>query len=390
MQKNRRKEVTDVRRLLFFLTLLAVLIGVLPANAQMKVQEVRTQIGENHVAYPQLGGMADEAVQQRINDDIVLASGVTNHLVTLATLGDSPWGLKVDYEVTLATDEVFSAVMNAEGKMPNGREGQAYAALTYDLATGERLSLDTLFADVDEAVIAMEQIAQESLETDGYMQYSAVTPLPREAFTLDGGGITFWYPSDQLRLVSGRAGACHFYYSELAAFLKPDGLTAALGAVQSAPSAKEAAAEIEQSVSAGGLPHVPVKLGDRMTGVVERYRLTRTPDEFPGGRYFALEAPVFRDVLVISDAIQTGYGASVVEGIQLRRGGIAGLTVGQAVQADWRAMLGQPDKTIAFTQSMAYDYGLPVGESDVYHFGGHELRLHADADGTLRAIQLSK
>ena len=54
--------------------------------------------------------------------------GVTNHLVTLATLGDSPWGLKVDYRVALLEDGVFSAVINAQGKMPDGHEGQAYSA----------------------------------------------------------------------------------------------------------------------------------------------------------------------------------------------------------------------------------------------------------------------
>ena len=53
--------------------------------AQAQTTEIRTQLGENYVAYPQLEGMADEAVQQKINDDIVTASGVTNHLVTLVT-----------------------------------------------------------------------------------------------------------------------------------------------------------------------------------------------------------------------------------------------------------------------------------------------------------------
>ena len=52
--------------------------------------------------------------------------------------------------------------------------------------------------------------------------------------------------------------------------------------------------------------------------------------------------------------------------------------------------MGEPDETMTFTDSMAYDYGLPVGESDIYHFGEHELRLHADTDGVLRAVQLGK
>ena len=43
-----------------------------------------------------------------------------------------------------------------------------------------------------------------------------------------------------------------------------------------------------------------------------------------------------------------------------------------------------------FTENMAYDYNLPQGQSDLYHYGAYELRLHADTDGVLRAIQLCK
>ena len=280
-----------MRKTLCILMLLLALAA--PALAQTQVDEVRTQIWENYVTYPQLAGMADETVQKKINDDIVLSSGVTNHLVTLATLGDSPWGLKVDYRVALLEDGVFSAVINAQGKMPDGHEGQAYSALTYDLTTGERLSLDKLFEDVDAAVAWMEAAAEESLgqELNGYMEYSDLTPLPQEAFTLDADGITFWYPSDQLRLMSGYSGACQFFYSELAGFFLTgeDELPAQIGAVQAPLSRQEARKAIEDAVAAGKLPHIPVALGDRMTDVVDRYRLLRTPDEFPGGRYYVLE-----------------------------------------------------------------------------------------------------
>ena len=105
-----------------------------------------------------------------------------------------------------------------------------------------------------------------------------------------------------------------------------------IGAVQAPLSQQEARKAIEDAVTEGKLPHVPVTLGDRMTDVVDRYRLLRTPDEFPGGRYYVLEDPAFREILVISDAIQSGYGASVVEGVQMRRGDLCGLLIGQAVR----------------------------------------------------------
>ena len=65
-----------MRKTLCILLLLLALAA--PALAQTQVDEVRTQIGENYVAYPQLTGMADEAVQKKINDDIVLSSGQTS------------------------------------------------------------------------------------------------------------------------------------------------------------------------------------------------------------------------------------------------------------------------------------------------------------------------
>ncbi len=383
-----------MRRMIFVCVLIGLVLCLTAAQAAPAVRDVRTQMGEDFVAYPQLEGMADEAIQQKINDDVVLSSGVTNHLVTLATLGDSPWGLQVDYEVTMLDGGVFSAVMSAKGKMPNGREGQAYAALSYDLRTGERLALDALFADVDAAVDAMEQIAQSSLaeELSSHMENSALTPLPVDSFTLDADGITFWYPSDQFKLLSGYSGACQFYYSELEGLLRTDkdALLTRLGVLEPAYTAKEAAKRIQAAVEEGELVHVPVKLGDDMTAVVARYRLTRTPDAFPGGRYFVLEAPAFRSVLVISDAIQSAYDGSVVEGIQLRRGSLYGLTVGATARGDWQRVLGDAHETITLTESMAYDYGLPAGQCDLYRYGAHELRLYADQSGTLCAIQLGK
>lgn len=357
------------------------------------VGEVRTEIGENAVAYPQLQGMADDTVQKKINDDIVLSSGVTGHLITLSTLKDSPWGLQVEYTAYQEGD-VFSTVISAKGKMPEGREGHTYTALAYDLKTGERLTVADLFSDVEAAVAHMEQLAEETLsdELSGYMEHSDLLPLPVEAFAVDQDGVTFYYPAKQFSLLSGYSGACQFYYEELAEFLRSDdaGIPARIGVPAKTWADAEAEALIEQSVRDGVLPHVPVKLGDNMGELAAKFRLLRTPDEFPGGRYFLMEAPAFRQVLLISDAIESGYERSVLEGIQLKRGSLYGLSIGLAKQSEWRGLLGKPDETIGFTENMAYDYNLPIGQSDLYRFGDYELRLHADEGGVLRAIQLGK
>lgn len=362
--------------------LLALLFCVcLQAEAEeIEIKDVRTQMGENCVAYPQLSGMQDETIQQIINDDIVTASGVTNHMVGLFTLTGQQ-KLNVTYDAYLNGD-VFSVVISARGKLPQKRDGHEYTALTYDLKTGERLTLADLFTDADAAVALMEEKAVETLaeELNGYLEYSDITPLPADSFTLNGDGITFWYPAEQFSLVSGWSGACQFWYEEL------DGLWIHEPVVKlTAQEQKEA---IEASVGEGKLPHVPVTMGQSMQKITDSYRLLRTPDEFPGGRYFLLEDPAFRSIMVISDSLQQEYEHSVVEGIQLRRGGLHGLMIGRTVTQDWRDVLGDPQNTLIMTESMAYDYGLCQGECDIYHFGGYELRLYADTSGVLYAIQL--
>ena len=363
---------------------LMMLFSLAQARAQaLSIQDVTMQMGHNSVAYPQLSGLSDENVQKKINDDVVLSSGMTNHMVTLATLAAGQQKLTVTYEASVVEERVFSVVISAKGKLPGVRDGHAYTALCYDLTTGERLALEDLFTDAASAVERMETIAQATLpeELNGYMEYTDVVPLPQNSFTLDENGITFWYPAEQFSLLSGYSGACQFWYSEL------DGLWR--GEEQPMTDALRRAA-IEEAASSGQLPHVPAVMGESMQALAERYRLLRTPDEFPGGRYFVMEDPRFRQILVISDALQQGYDASVVEGVQLRRGGLYGLNIGTTVRTEWRSLLGEPDETLSFTESMAYDYGLKTGQCDVYHYGENELRLHADEQGVLCAIQLCK
>lgn len=346
----------------------------------VEIDEVTTEIGQNYVRYPQLTGLTDEAVQRQINDDLVLRSDVSSHIVTLITLGQNPWTLQVDYEADLIGERIFSAVISAKGKLPKVRDGHAYTALSYDLTTGQRLALADLFTDVEAAVSRMEAIAEASLseELNGYMAYSQLTPLPRDSFTLDETGITFWYPAEQFSLLSGYAGAVQFWYEELDGLWQESWVEAL--------SAQEQKKRIETSVAEGALPHVDARMGQSIAELEESYRLLRVPDEFPGGRYFLFEDAAFRGVRVISNTLES----DVVEGVQLLRGALHGLVIGQSTQADWRNVLGAPGETIDFSQNMAYDYGLPAGMSDVYHFGGNELRLHADETGTLCAIQLCK
>ncbi len=355
------------------------------------VKEVSTVAGENHVVYPQLEGLADAAIQQAINDDIVLRADIPAHLITLSTLREGGWGLKVE-AVSFLKNNLFSVTLSAKGEMPNQREGQAYTALCYDLTTGKRVSLPELLTSPEEAIAWMEEKAVDTLseELSGYLANSDITPLPMENFALDEDGITFYYPASQFSLHSGYSGACQFYYEEIADFLDFDGILANLELPPTDLSDAQIQQKIEGTLKTGRLPQIPVAIGQEMTDVVAKYRLLREPDQYPGGKYYQLEAPPFRQVLVLSDALTKGYENSKVLGLQSTRCDLFGIKAGETTQGRWREILGRPDDTLVFTEGLAYDYGIPVGESDFYTFGEYQLRLHADENGVLHSVRLSR
>ena len=376
------------RRLTALLLILLLVSGVALSRAEAaKVEDVSATMGENTVRYPQLSGLPDSSVQKKINDGVVQSGGIPSLLVKLTTGGS----LQADYQC-FWNEWIFSTLLTVEEKQAGSRRKQSETALTYDLSDGEKLTLDRLFSDPAEAVRRMEAMAEASLgrEMTEYMENRDVTPLPEDSFTMDEWGITFHYPSGQLAFASGAAGAVQFFYDELDDLwlADEDSLPAKMGLRSALMTATEQKTALEAAVTVGKLPMLPVTLGQSMTEIVEQYRLVRTPDAFPGGRYFLMEAPLFRDIYLISDDMQAGYDHSVLRGIQLRRGSLYGLKVGTSLRTEWQSSLGEPAEEITLTESMAYDYQLSVGTCDVYRFGEHELRLYADETGVLSCIQL--
>lgn len=382
-----------VRILSLFLLIPALWLGFASAAeaGQPQLKKISATVGESQVAYPQLEGMADTALQQAINDDIILRGNIAKHLVTLGTLQPGGWGLVVEYEAFLA-HEILSVTLQAKGEMPNGREGQAYTALCYDLQTGKAIQAEDLFVDPASAALWMEEALSDSLleELSGYLESSELSPLPLDNFALDADGVTFFYPMDQFFLVSGYCGAGQFYYEELGEWLNREGILGRLIEKPALLSDKEAKEKIVAMVSSGRLPHVPVAIGDPMPELVEVYRLLREPDQYPAGKYYQMEAPMFRQVLVLSDALTSGYEHSVVEGLQSTRAELFGIKAGETTRERWREILGSPHQQATFDESLAYDYGIPPGESDFYTFGGIQLRLHADQNGVLHSIRVTR
>lgn len=396
--KNGTRRLTLVFASLLLTITLGLADGIVIAQEEtspenVTVQIVETVIGDHHIRYPQLTGMADEATQQAINDRIVEQAKITQRMVTLATIASGGTGLDVDTQTYLGGG-IFSAVISAKGVMENGRSGHEYTAVCVELATGEPVTLDQLFSDPENAVTMMESTLETTYldELSSYLTNSNVTPLPTDSFTLDADGITFYYPYRQFAMLSEYSGAAQFTYDELAAYLRTDaeGLPARLEALPVSRTDTEILQAVKQAVSSGSLPHIPVVLGNEMTDVIAQYRLLREPDQYPGGRYYQLEAPVFREVLVLSDAITTGYEHSKVKGLQSRRTNLFGIQTGVTTRADWLKILGEPDTTVAFDENLAYSYGYPAGTADYYQYGDYRLQLYADAEDLLYTITLTE
>lgn len=381
--------------LAFFLFLLPFSHGLAEMHpTPPTVKNVSMEKDGNCLSYPQLTGWQDQAAQSAINDDLFLSANVAAHMVTFATLTpDSLWGLQVTYQA-YTNERVASFIISAEGKMPNGRQGQVNTALSYDLTTGRRLTAAELFADAQAAQEWLEEQAMNTLgeEISDYEDSSVLLPLPMNSFYLDADGITFCYAPEQFTTIAGQAGACHFQYAEIQHLLSKDamGIPAQAGLLVPALDQAQQQKAVQAAAQAGRIDPLPIALGQPMTQIVEAHGLTRTPDEFPGGRYFVMEDPQFRSILLISDAMQSSYDHSVLEGIQLRRGAFAGFLVGQATRQAWLDALGQPDTTITMTENMAYDYNLPTGTCDVYAYEGASVRFYADEAGLLAAVQLEQ
>ena len=357
------------------------------------LREVAVVIGDNAIRYPQLEGLQNADVQQQINDLIVEKANITQHMVTLTTLKAGSTGLQVNYSAYLK-DDMLSLVVNANGVLENGRVGQEYTALGFHLTDGKPLTLDDLFTDVQAAATMMEETLEATYldELGSYVENSSLSPLPMDNFYIDADGITFYYPTSQFSLVTGSAGAAQFFYDELDQYLRPEAeaLPARLGLLPEALSDAQIKAAVSYAVSQGALPHIPVKLGEEMTAVIARYQLLREPDQYAGGRLCQLQAPVFRQVQVITDALTSTFGNSRVNGLLCYRGSLFGLRVGATTQARWRDVLGESDSTVDFDENIAYNYGFPVGTADYYTYGNVQLLLYADETDVLYAIRITQ
>lgn len=350
------------------------------------------ELSGSSVHYPQLTGMADEVLQQQLNDRILAAGDMENRLTRLALLMQSPVSMQVTYRATMAGD-VLSCVFSALGAVVEERPTHVWSAVNVDLADGSDIAFDRLFTDEEGLRRDLEEYLDYGVgpELSAHLRNSELTPVP-EVFGLTETGLTLYYPMEQLSTLSDRAGAVTILWYELREHLRleDDDILTRIGARDMLVPAPDSGEKIRAAVEAGTLPGVPVTLGGSVQEATDTYRMLTDPDLYQDGRMFALEDAAFRQVWLLTDALtEKTWDKSVIKGLRADRFNLWGLYPGLDRQAV-EAMLGQPDTVLTLDADMADAYRLVPGESLYYNYTGVQLRLHFDAEGLLTSLIITQ
>ena len=350
------------------------------------------ELSGSSVHYPQLTGMADEVLQQQLNDRILAAGDIENRLTRLALLMQSPVSMQVTYRATMAGD-VLSCVFSALGAVTDERATHVWSAVNVDLADGSDIAFDRLFTDEEGLRRDLEECLDYGVgpELSAHLRNSELTPVP-EVFGLTETGLTLYYPMEQLSTLSDRAGAVTILWYELREHLRleDDDILTRIGARDMLVPAPDSGEKIRTAVEAGTLPGVPVTLGGSVQEATDTYRMLTDPDLDQDGRMFALEDAAFRQVWLLTDALtEKTWDKSVIKGLRADRFNLWGLYPGLDRQAV-EAMLGQPDTVLTLDADMADAYRLVPGESLYYNYTGVQLRLHFDAEGLLTSLIITQ
>ena len=350
------------------------------------------ELADSSVRYPQLTGMADEALQQQLNERILASGDIENRLSRLALLMQSPVSMQVTWQATLEGD-VLSLVFSALGAVVEERPTHIWSALNVDLTSGSDIAFEQLFTDEESLRRDLEEYLDYGVgpELSAHLRNSELTPVP-EVFGLTETGLTLYYPVERLSTLSDRAGAVTILWYELQEHLRleDDDILTRIGARAMLTPAPDSGEKIRAALEAGTIPGVPVTLGGSVQEATDAYRMLTDPDLYQDGRMFALEDAAFRQVWLLTDALtEKTWDKSVIKGLRADRFNLWGLYPGLDRQ-DVEAMLGQPDAKLTVDADMADAYRLVPGESLYYNYTGVQLRLHFDAEGLLTSLIITQ
>ncbi len=378
---------------MILLCLLLMLTFTLVLAETPAVNDVALDLLGSSIHYPQLTGL-NPTVQATVNAAIMEKGQINARLSRMAVLGSAPVKLNVSYTYELdATNGVFSCAILADGAVENSRATQVWATVNYDVRTGEEITFSNLFKDVDAATAFIESYLDEQVapELSAHLAAGSLTPIPAE-FTISPTGLTLYYDIDAFRTLSDQAGTVTILWSELREHLMLDfgTILGDFGVDGHISLGEDGEYHIPDALQSGSFTGIPATLGQPMQELIDRYALLTDPDIYEGGRMIALEDGAFRGVWILTDALTEEFDRSVVQGIRADRLNFYGLCTGDTTITWWREVLGAPDNTLTVDENRAESWRIVPGTSDYYIFGDYRLRLHADENGILRSVFLTR
>ena len=376
------------------LMILAALCLVSCSLAEGAVTEEKAlELGSSRMRFPAVSGMADAELQEEVNRRIREDLHVQEYLDRMTSLiSDSRRSITVEWTGGIAGD-VFSAALDVTGAVNPPRNTHLWTWSSVDLRDGHEIAFGELFTDEAAAREGIEAYLEEQVagELSPHLGNSELTPLP-EGFLLESTGLTLLYDVNRLSTLSDRAGAVKIPWNEIREYtdLREDGILSRVGAGRMTALTEESRDRIREAAESGQLPDIPVKLGDSVKEWTDRAHLLNDPDEYAGGRMFALEGARFRNVYILSDAVSRSWDESRVQGIRMDRGCVWGLCIGETAAEEWHLLLGEPDSTAEFDTEAAEHYRTVPGTCDYYQFGEYRLQLQYGEDGILAGITLAE
>ena len=357
------------------------------------LEEKALELAGSSLRFPAVSGLEDQALEETVNSRIREDLRVEEYLQRMtALISDEARSITVSWNGGILGD-VFSGRLDAEGAVRTLRSSQVWTWSNVDLRDGHEIALDEVFTDPAAAREALEAYLEEKVAPglSPHLGNSRLTPLP-EGFMLERAGLTLLYDVSQLSTLSDRAGDVKIGWNDIREIVdwSGDGIPARIGAAEMAVWTAESPDRIREMAESGQLPDLPVKIGDSVKEWTDRAHLLNDPEEYAGGRMFALEGACFRDIFLLSDAVGSRWDDSRVQGIRMDRGCAWGLCIGETRAETWRRALGEPDSTAVFDEEDADSYRTLPGTCDYYRFGNYRLELQADRDGILISILLEE
>ena len=383
-----------MKKLLTVLAAVCLMAAGASAGAEGAViEEKALELYGSSLSFPAVSGMADEALQEQVNGQIKADLREEEYQARMVQLiSDDDRNITVTWDGILAGD-VFSCAVSAEGAVRGNLGTHEWAWSSIDLRDGHEITFGELFADEAAAREAIEEYLEWTVgpELSPHLGNSGLVPLP-EGFRLESTGITLLYRAEQLSTLKDRAGAVKIGWNEIRdlADWSGDGIPARIGAAEMVTLTEESREKLTAMTESGQLPDIPVKLGDSVKEWTDRQYLLHDPEEYAGGRMFALEGAAFRDVYLLSDKVSSSWDESRVQGIRMDRGCVWGLCIGETAAEEWHMLLGEPDYTVTLDAETAELERTVAGKCDYYQYGACRLQLQYGEDGILAGITLAE